>query len=202
MRAHLKFCENSMCSTTVPDKTGHGWNAALLNGAIAENALLLLNGSSQFLEFPSGLLSNMSEYTIMCWIYVSAQYNFTPVWEFGDDDGNYIFLAINGSILTFGISINFELNYSLTFGDAIGSNRWMHTAIIFKYPILETYTNWTLIKKAPLPAIPSSLSNSPRNWIGRSESENNSYFTGRIADFRIYERAIKADEFVEISNGL
>ena len=204
MLSHIQFCSEAACDTTVSAGTESGWSATLVNGAFAANGVLTLNGSNQFLEFPSGILSSLREYTIACWVNVAAVSYEARIWDFGEDEGNYICFKAsqeNSGIPAFEARMNYSDKQGISLSHAIPLNKWTHIAISFRQNQVMIYFNGTLNASGPCSIRPSDFAIASRNWIGRSKYRGDSYFTGSISDLRVFERALAAEEVLAISLG-
>ena len=90
----LPFNETS--GTTASDVTGNGWNGTLVNGATwaagnSSNAVSL-NGTSQYVSIPSGVISSYSTMTITAWVNLNTVSNWMRIFDFGTGTTNYMYL--------------------------------------------------------------------------------------------------------------
>ena len=203
IRAHIKFCEETSCTTTVKDSTGHGWDVTLYNGAVAAYGVLTLDGNTQYAAFPSGLVSDLTEYTIMCKVNVADVYLNAIIWDFGMDSGTDIYLQASfeaTDMAMFGGDLN-DMNRQWFQIESIATNKWIHISICYKDGRVGAYIDGVQIASFNFPIIPTQFSSNPLNWIGRSIRDIFPYFFGSIADFRVYERALSAHEIQGISQG-
>ena len=138
----------------------------------------------------------------MCWVNIQKITYSARIWDFGDDEGNYIFFAAsleNTGIPGFEGRILSGTKERISLAQAIPLNNWIHTAVTFNKSHVSIYINWLLVASKSCEVSPASFRKATRNWIGRSQYWFHVTFVARIVDFRFYERGLTAGELLEIS---
>jgi hypothetical protein len=80
-------------------------------------------------------------------------------------------------------------------GPAVTTNVWHHVVAVLDASAMRLYfdgieaASTTSVKLTTL-----DLGAMPNEWIGRSEFSSDPYFDGMIDEFRVYDRALSADE--------
>ena len=181
--------------------TGHGWDLTLINGAFASKGVLMLNGNSQYAEFPSGLLLGLNAYTISCWVNISAIAYWARIWDFGRGQNNHIIFAESETttgVPTFQARINGGKEQRISTSMVHPLNKWIHMAVSFDGAKVSIFINGKEDVSGPCSFKPADLGVTTQNWLGKSWWSADGYFTGSIADFRIYESALTADEVMKM----
>jgi Concanavalin A-like lectin/glucanases superfamily len=213
--------------TTAVDSSGHAGNATLmaLGGGTAAfstthqvgtSALNLASSSATvggFATLPASLptMGATTAITIACWVNVRTERAWERVFDFSNGvSTGFIFLTTAQGVTTpnsprFTISPtdkNGEQNIDMTTPAVLSTNTWHHIAVVLGAG--ATYTGTLYIDKAvagrntAMTLRPSTLGNTPNNWIGRSPFPNDPLFDGLIDDFRIYSRELGAAEIAAL----
>jgi len=212
--AWLKFDESS--GAIAADATGDGWNATLVNSpawglGIMRNAVNLPASASQYLSFPSGIVSGLNDFTICCWVKLNTLAN-VRVFDFGTGStfnsttGTYMMLTPNSSSgnLRFAITTSgYGNEQSLTSSTALTAGTWTHIAVTLSGSTCKLYINGSVVAvKTNMTLEPSNLGNTTQNYIGKSQYSADPYLSGAIDDFRIYSRALSTNELTALANPL
>ena len=189
----------------IPDITGNGWNATLYNNAFASKGVLTLDGTGQYAEFPKEILSNFSEFTITCWVNVPVFSPMARIWDFGEDEGNYIALIASNDftgIPVFEARFDYEEVQRIELSQAIPQNKWVHLAVSLNEFNISIYLDSLLVASQYITFTPSNFSNATQNWLGKSQNPNDTYFNGSIADFHIHDRPLLVEQILAESQGI
>ena len=194
------FSETS--GTNVADSIGGlAWNGTLPNGGtFANGQLSLLASGQQYVQLPSGILSNYSEVTIEAWVTFPDQ---LPVncffFGFGNINGssgeNYIFCAPQGgrAAITSG---NYSLEQNAYTGIDFSYHTNFHLTFIFNPPggYLAIYTNGILSAINNSVTTTFASVDDVYSQIGRSLYSADPYPDFTLDEFRIYNGALSAAE--------
>src|SRR5207244_3184649 len=80
--------------TNAPDTPGGQATGPRVAGKIG-NAVKL-NGSTEYVDLPDGIVSGLSDFTVSAWVNLGADPSWSRVFDFGTGTGNYMFLTNNG----------------------------------------------------------------------------------------------------------
>ena len=197
--------------TVLPDSSGHGNDATLHAGAGTSpghsfsagevgNALNLIEANKGYVTMPAGLLANACEATIATWVYVNSDSNsWSRIWDFGNDTNSYMFLTRitnTDELARFGITNTGGSHEELIIGQTpVPYRKWTHVAVVLGpsggilYFDGEVFgTNRAMVLR------PADLGSTANNYIGRSQYSVDPYFNGSVDEFRVYTRALSADE--------
>lgn len=223
--AKLLFDETS--GTTAADATGNGWNGTLVNGATwttgqSGGAVNLAKASKQYVSLPSGVVANLSDFTISAWVYQNSATTQARIFDFGNGDGmyggtdpwgnqiwlaeRYMYLTSQGSAgkLRFGITRSCGSGEENVDGNAaLPTNQWVHVIVTKNGSVVTLYVNGQAVGQSQsMPMVPMQILPTTQNYIGRSQWRNDPYFDGKIDDFRIYRGAMTTGQAYTLATGL
>jgi hypothetical protein len=203
-----EFDESS--GTTASDSSGNGQNATLVNGptwvgGTIGNAVNL-DGSNDYVSMPSGVVSELSDFSIATWVQLDTISDWSRVFDFGTGETVNMFLTPqNGSTgaVRFAITTNGNGNeQQITGSSALPTGQWVHVAVTKSGNTGTLYVNGSAVgSNNSMSLSPSSLGSTNQNWIGRSQYSADPYMDGRVDDFRIYNRALSASEVDDLAEG-
>ena len=175
------------------------------------NALMLTASGNGYVSVPLPVFSGATDITISTWFKVTTTVDWQKILDVGINANRsipattgmiYMYLAPttnNNSPVSFGIATNGvngeqRLEGAALIGPADG---WTHLAVVQSASSSILYVNGTAVRTknaTDLPLRLSNLGNIDYAWIGRSQFTSNTTFDGAIDEFRVYDRALSADE--------
>jgi autotransporter-associated beta strand protein len=200
---------NEASGTTASDASGLSPAATLVNGATftASGKFgngVSLNGSSQYVALPNGLITGLGDATISAWVYLNSLNNWARIFDFGADTDRYMFLSpYNGTGMRFAITKFTGNGEQGINGPALTAGAWHHVAVTLKADntgsgVGTLYLNGVAVASNTAmtftPDMIGRLVNATNNYIGRSQWPGDPYLNGRVDDFRIYNGALSAAE--------
>ncbi len=197
---HLKFDETN--GTTASDSSGHGELGTLVNGASWTSngkigGAVSLNGSSQYVALPNGVVSSLTDTTLSAWVYLNATSAWIRLFDIGTSTNNFMFLTLhNGSnVPQFSIDPSGGTSQSIYGTSAFPTGVWTHVAVTLTGSVGTLYINGVQVgQNTSMTNTPNLLGTTTQSWIGHSEWSADPYLNGQIDDFRIYARALSASE--------
>ena len=200
LQAYLKFDESS--GTSAADATGNGWTGTLVNGptwvaGYSYNAVSL-DGSSQFVTLPAGVVSNLNDFTISAWVKQTTSSTWSRIFDFGTGTTVYMFLTpCNGAnnCVRFAITVNGNANEQQIDGTAaLPTGVWTHVAVTLNGSTGVLYVDGVPVgTNSSMTLTPASLGFTTQNYIGKSQY-NDPYLNGQVDEFRIYRTALSPGE--------
>lgn len=200
-------------STNVADSVGgaawagtvmsNGTNAVPAPGAITNGVLYLSTANTNYVQLPSGILSNYTTVSIEMWVtFPGSLPGNCCIFDFGNTDGtgageDYIFCQpLNGRVC---ISTN-DAGWQGTgeqnaWSSGVANVNWswanksnLHVVAVVNPPAgyIAIYTNGVLAGINTGETMPLSGVSSALNYIGRSLYNGDSYLSANIDEFRIY----------------
>jgi hypothetical protein len=178
---------------------GATWGAGRLAGeqAVAFDP----NTAGSGLQLPSGIFSDLDDFTVSMWAYANSLHWDTSMFFVGQDANSCIFIAPQsgtGGVLRFGIfgATGNDIQDVLA-PSAMPTRRWVHVAATLQGNTGRLYVDGAEVANS------SGFRLSPRQvgdqvtFLGRNWAHTP--FNGRIQDFRVYAGALSATEVAAIA---
>ncbi len=192
------------------DSGGAGLDGTLVNtptfttGQIGQ--AVNLDGSNQHVTMPTGIVSTLSNFTFATWVRRDTTGLWRRIFDYGTGTTAYMFLtAQNGStnVVRFAITTGGAGTEQVINGTAaLPIAQWVHVAVTKSGNTGTLYVNGSQVgQNTGMTLGPSSLGNTANNWIGRSQYAADTYFDGRVDDFRIYNRGLTGVEVAALAAG-
>lgn len=200
---------NQSSGTNAADSSGNN-NAAVLSGGTSwvtghTNNALGLNGTNAYATLPSGIVSQLNNFTISTWVKITSNSDWARIFDFGTGTTNYMFLTADAGGtpgLRFGISSSGNgSEQQLSTNTALPTGVWKHVAVTLSGTTGTLYVDGVQVAaNTSMTLKPSSLGTTTLNYIGKSQF-GDPYLNGAIDDFKIYSRALTATEIAALFNG-
>jgi hypothetical protein len=206
-------CESASTTSAklLPDSSPNGNDAMLVTGSGGSGgysfvtgkigkALRLTYTKKGYVSLPPGLMANACEATIATWVYINSNVNaWTRLWDFGQNTVRYMFLTPitnTDNVARFGISISGNLHEeTIKTPSPIPTLKWAHVAFVIGPTGATLYLDGAPIGTNSIMKLrPADLGSTTSNFIGRSEFDTDPYLDADIDEFRIYDRALSAEE--------
>jgi hypothetical protein len=191
------------------DISNNGNNGTLTNGPTftgSDYGAIVFDGTNDYIDCGNNSSLNIvNSLTIEAWVNPSA---FSPTGvsgiggKWGLNSGRSYKIAILTASRLFYIDVSntgLDDNYRVS-NTAISANTWTHVVGTYTSGSLNVYINGALDNGTLVGTIPSSLnSNTSSLSIG---TDPTNYFTGRIPNFKIYNRVLTQTEIQQNFNAL
>jgi hypothetical protein len=181
--------------------TAHG---TIMNGAVQSGGVATFDGVNQYVSLPAGMISPLTNATFEFWFTWNGGDNYQRLMDFGDTTGtpavgqSYLYLAV--SKLDEGPGSGFSLmgnasEVETEATDVITTGVKYHIALVAddEGGAFSLYIDGAFQSGI---AFTSSLSgiNDVNCYLGRSLFEADSYFSGEIDEFRVYDVALSSSQ--------
>jgi autotransporter-associated beta strand protein len=177
--------------TTATRDTGFSGSALKLDGT-----------STAYATLPTGIVSTLNDFTISTWVRMDVKSNWMRVFDFGTGTSKYMFLTIQAgtaNIMRYAIK-NGGSEQQVSFTYTLPLNTWTHFAITQSGNTCTLYINGTAVASNTGVTIkPSTIGSTNQNYLGKSQW-NDPMFKGSIDMFKIYSRALSAEEINTAQN--
>ncbi|MCH5671190.1 glycoside hydrolase family 127 protein [Streptomyces gilvus] len=193
--------------TTAADATGNGraarlagnaaWTAGHIGGAVA------LDGTDAHVVLAEDLLAGAFAYSVATWVRLDGQPEYwTRVFDFGTGVTANMFLTPRSDAGT--------LRYAITAGgggaeqridaDPLPTDRWVHVAVTYSGGTAVLYVDAAEVgRNTRVTVEPRYFGNHIRAaYVGRSQYAD-PYLKASVDDFRVYGRALTADEVAALA---
>lgn len=181
---------HGILQTTATRAAGHSGLALKLDGTAASYATL-----------PTGIVSTLSNFTISAWVKMDALANWMRVFDFGTGTNKYMFLSVqagSANVMRYAIK-NGGAEKQVSFNYVLPLNTWTYFAVTQSGNTCTLYINRTAVASNTAVSIkPSNIGSTNQNYLGKSQF-NDPMFKGAIDGFKIYSRALSAQEISEES---
>jgi GH43 family beta-xylosidase len=200
---------------TLVDKSGNknGSIKNLKDEDIKDGRLVFNNDSDPlYVEIPEGTVNGLKDISISAIVNWKGGVNASWLYTIGSDSGKYLFVtpSNNSSKLQSGFAYGSNLNGWQTEKAAshttkLASNEWSMVTITFDSDnnTLSLYLNGKLVgeNKNISYELADILKNGNVNgYIGKSFYSADPYFSGELADFKIFNKALNSEEVMELNN--
>ncbi|MFF5009184.1 beta-L-arabinofuranosidase domain-containing protein [Streptomyces phaeochromogenes] len=168
-------------------------------GTAAEN----VRGSYQYVSLPAAVLNGSATITLSAWVKPTHGANWTRVFDFGNNNTRYMYLAARNAsgVPRFAISTNGPGGeQGLNGTAALPLNQWSHLAVTIAGSTGTLYVNGTSVaQNTSMTLNPSSLGALTNNWLGRSNFDD-PVFAGVYDEFNVWSRALTAAEITSLQS--
>jgi len=192
---------------------------AQLNGSISyakgvKGKAAVFNGSASYIELfddeGAGLLKWLDEYTVSFWLKTDS--NDTSYWLYSAPNADtqtnsskkYVALSGNASNLVYERynSSNISSTNQLEVSSGYPGSKWNHVVVVHNSNSSTIYINGqeaaTLDNAVQLSAMLGLLD--PVTYIGKANVGSGQYASGTFDEYKIYSRALAADEISKLTN--
>ena len=196
---HLQFVGNTMDSTLNLNHSAAYGGTSFVTGKIGSKAIAL-NGTNAFVQLPANV-ANHREVTIAAWVYPKVSATWQRVFDFGNDQTQYMYLAasLGTGQLRFAIK-NGGAEQQLN-APALTVGKWSHVAVTLSTSGASMYVNGVLVNESDAVTISPFDFKPVLNYIGRSQFPD-PLFNGYIDEFSVYNYALSANEVAQLSGAL
>ena len=203
--------ENGILVDKAGNKNGSIKN--LKDEDIKDGRLVFNNDSDPlYVEIPEGTVNGLKDISISAIVNWKGGVNASWLYTIGSDSGKYLFVtpSNNSSKLQSGFAYGSNLNGWQTEKAAshttkLASNEWSMVTITFDSDnnTLSLYLNGKLVgenKNISYELADILKSGKVNGYIGKSFYSADPYFSGELADFKIFNKALNSEEVMELNN--
>ena len=197
----------------VTDSSGNGYDGTLEGGPFFDDAdgnlgrALSFDGINDYVDLPIGsLIAGLSDITVAMWIdFPNSGGDWQRVFDFGNSSTEgYMFLSPRtGSAgpMRLAITPSTGSNESTIDTAATLASGWHHVAVTIDSATMTMaiYVDGMVAVEGVTETLPRDMGATTQNWLGRSQYEADDYFTGLLADFSIYSRALSEAEILYLA---
>lgn len=158
-----------------------------------------LNGPApnEYVELPTGIVSELTDFTVAAWVNLAATSTWSRVFDFGTGTGTNMFLTVDaGSGPRFSITAaggGAEQRVDSSAGQ-LPTDQWVHLAVTRSGDTATMYVDGEPVGSNPdLTLSPADLGDTDQNWLGRSQYPD-PLLNGAVDEFQIYDRGLSRAE--------
>jgi len=185
---------------TVADSVGGPvWTGILPNGGTLAGGQLALSGSLQYASLPAGVVSSLTNVTVMAWVNLATVNYWSRIFDFGNDTTSYLYVTPrNGFDYTARLAISTSGaggEQKINCNQAVDPGAWHQVGVSLSAGTGILYVDGVAVgTNSRMSLNPSSLGSTTHNYLGRSQSGTDPYLDGALDEFRIYNVGLSAAE--------
>ncbi|MGQ4667904.1 immunoglobulin-like domain-containing protein [Metabacillus halosaccharovorans] len=227
---HYTFDEEDIDGTTVKDVSNNGFDAKLVGGSKIDSTDTVgkssgavdLDGSTGYVELPQNVIKdlNLESMTMSTWVKVEGDQANQRIFDFSSNTGrvanrNTMYLSTQGDTgnLEFAIVTPFTekfANQHSLLGSSykyavrapmLSASSWHHVAMTIEGFDAVLYVDGKEVSRSTTYNVePRMLLETTMNYLGKSSNNNHGLFKGKFDDFKIYNRALNAEEITSLAD--
>jgi hypothetical protein len=222
LQLHYNFSGVKPGTFSVPDMSGNEHHGTLMNGALIKNAgkqrLLELGQNNAYLDMGSStgeLIASLNEFTLSVLLYIDPSTNLDAAGNFiatfanaeniADFPKGNMFLGARTTRLAIS-KTNWQNEEGVGLQRTLPKGRWQLVSFTLKGTQGTLSIDGVPVQKGRINTRPSDLGATTHNYLGKSCYASDRYLQNTlIADFRIYNKALEANELsglVKLANEL
>ena len=199
-----KFDEGG--GTTVTDYSGNGYHGTIYGGVTWLSGVgIEFNGTNGYVKMPNGILKNLEDITIIVDVLVH-QNNVNPSWiyTFGNSTDPYntpgstylaLFHHADGGLRGSISNNRWSGEQNVIKSGGLTRGIWKRMAYTLSGRTATLYEDGVQVaRNTNVTLDPGDVENTIANYLGRPAYLQDNYFKGKIKEFRIYDRALSAQE--------
>jgi hypothetical protein len=164
-------------------------------------------GTSAYVALPTGAVSGLTgDFSVSVWVNPASNATWQRVFDIGTGSQKSMFLTVNdGSKVRFVITTNGAGGEQrlISSSGALPQNQWSLVTVTVSGTTGKLYVgNQLVATNTNMTVHPSDFGQSDRNYLGKSQYSSDPAFNGLIDDFNVYNRALTADEVLNLSTGV
>ena len=202
----------TLSTGATPDGGGAGTAGySFVPGKIG-NALALAKAGYGYVSLPASVFANATDITIASWVNVTTSQNWQRVFDVGvnakiatNTQTGTLYMNLvpknDSTSLLFSITTNGYANEQKLPATALPVGTWKHVAVVLAAGTSTLYIDGAPATSNPSNAVtlrPKDLGAIDYAYIGKSQFSADPFFDGQIDEFRVYNRALSADEILAL----
>ncbi|MBT2547857.1 immunoglobulin-like domain-containing protein [Arthrobacter sp. ISL-65] len=202
----LKYNLTETAGTVAEDSSGNGRNGVISGDATTlGNEGLQLGGTNAHVRLPNDVMRGLASITVSTDVKIAADQG-APyfIWGMGNTTngtGNGYLFTTGNAYRTSIASGNWSTEQTLSANRDLARGAWKTITYTLSGGTAVLYEDGTEVaRKTGVTITPGNIGGgtTAANYLGRSVYSGDKYLKGQVRDFRIYNRALSADEVREL----
>ena len=171
--------------------TTSNWVVGIVRSSAARGNMMSFDGSDDYVSMLSNPLSTATALTIETWVYPITTNTWTRIVDFGDSEGDNMFLTAFSNLGSprFAINVNNTGESIVDAATPLTLNTWTHIAVTLSGTTATMYINGVQVgQNASFSKTPADLGATVNNWFGRSQYSD-PYLASSLDEVRIWNVA-------------
>ena len=198
MVAHYSF--NGNANNVKANYNGTVSGATMSTGRGNDNnTAYSFDGVDDYIDFGSGILSGNGSFTIV--VSINSTTTSSRILQQRDAqgfNGQYMLDILDNGSIKFN-TYYYGFKWNVTSSSALNDGSWHHLAFVQKDNGGQMYLNG-ILEQTDNTGGKVNLTSSLKTYIGGDLRDNNSYYSGKVDDLRIYSRALSVSEIQTLHN--
>jgi len=216
LKLHYDLASDVVGSTSVLDQSGNGLNGSLLSGAKISTYdgvnVIDLGTTKGYVDMgvqTGSVVAKLTNYSVMTKIFIPTSSDISGpgnfIWTFsnsndiGANANGYVFLSARNTRYAI-TKTGWQNESGIQTGTNLAKGAWETVIYVQENGTGRIFIDGNLLKSGAITITPSELGATTFNYLGRSPYTADNYLTNaKLADFRIYDGALNANQIYELS---
>ncbi|GAB3223228.1 hypothetical protein GCM10027447_10750 [Glycomyces halotolerans] len=141
-----------------------------------------------YVALPEGIVSGLDDFTVATWVNLSADSQWSRVWDFGSGTGTNMFLTANdGNGPRFDLKVGSTTMTIESPNGHLPTDEWVHLAVAKTGSEATMYIDGEAVASNPdMTLSPADMGATTQNWIGESQYGADPLLRGIVDEFQIH----------------
>jgi hypothetical protein len=161
---------------------------------------LALNGTDDYVRLPADA-ANSADITVAASVFCDGGAPGQRIFDLGNDGAECLFLTPKSVDGTMRLAVRFGGKEQRLDATPLPQGKWVHVAVTLGKRTARIYVNGALVANSRSWIAGPGEFRPIFNYIGKSQSDIDPLFAGRISNFQIYNYALTGDQVAKLASG-
>jgi hypothetical protein len=195
----LSFDGNTLDNSVNLNHAATYGGTSYVAGKVGANAIAL-NGTNAFVQLPA-TVANQAEITVATWVYCNGGAAWQRIFDFGNDQTQYMFLTPNTGAGTLRFGIRNGGAEQVLDAPALPTGTWSHVAVTLGAAGARLFVNGVQVAASSAVTIRPLDFKPVLNYLGRSQFSD-ALLNGRLDDFKVYNYEMAPIEVANLGSAV
>jgi hypothetical protein len=144
-------------------------------------------------------VANSADITVAAWVFCDGGAQGQRIFDLGNDESDCLYLTPNSGEGTLRLAVRYGGKEQRLDAPPLPEGRWVHVAATLGKRKARLYVNGALVAQSESWTAGPVAFRPVFNYLGKSESDADPLFAGRISDFRIYNYALTCEQVARLA---